>query len=282
METSDFYVNLPSNTQINKEDVWRQNTTSQFRVRLPHEMRLVGEWQVALAEILYPHSWDNVTYDADDSTGSENSVIFARIAEPRKVYHSSIDAGHYDTAEGLLQALEYSKLSVARVLNAKIKMTKSKEEKAELMEELELFDPNIELEYNKKRRRVIATGDGEWIIVLSHKMQYILGFNKKIISAGDLARYAPDVRGGIDSLYVYSDICEPQIVGDSLEQVLRIVPVGGEYGELVDKVFVSPHYINVLKKSFSTIDINIKTDTNKPVPFAFGKCVLKLHFRKKK
>lgn len=282
MESTDFYVNLPSNTQTNANDVWRQNTTSQFRVRLPREIRLVGEWQVALAEVQYPHSWDNITYDADDSTGSENSVIFAKIDGRRKVYYSSVDAGHYDTAEGLVQAIEYSKKTVVRVLRNKIELATTEEEKADLEEGVEMFDPKIELEFNKKRRRAAATGDGTWIIVMSHKIQYILGFNEKIIKAGDIARYAPDVRGGIDSLYVYSDICEPQIVGNSLEQVLRIVPVHGEYGDMVDKVFVSPHYITVLKKSFSTIDINIKTDTNKPVPFSFGKCVLKLHFRKKR
>jgi hypothetical protein len=96
------------------------------------------------------------------------------------------------------------------------------------------------------------------------------------------AKYPPDMRAGMESLYVYCDLCEPQIVGNANEQIIRIVPVHGKHGELQSKVFVAPHYVNVLKKDFASVRISIKTDTDHVMPFQFGKCIIKLHFRKKK
>lgn len=94
------------------------------------------------------------------------------------------------------------------------------------------------------------------------------------------AQYPFDLRAGIDSLYIYCDIILPQLVGNTREQLLRIVAVTGEFGEIIDSVFVSPHYVPVLKKQFSTVDISIKTDRNRPIAFQFGKTIVKLHFRK--
>jgi hypothetical protein len=121
---------------------------------------------------------------------------------------------------------------------------------------------------------------------LSPLLQYILGFEKSDLIFGDddtiSAAYPPDLRAGVDSLFVYCDIVEPQIVGARREQLLRIIPIKGAYAEIVHHDFISPHYVPVLNKQFGSIDISIKTDQNMPVAFRFGKTVAKLHFRKKR
>lgn len=53
--SSEFFVTLPSNI-----DQFPNNTTANFRVRLPQKIALDGDWEVALVEIMYPHSWNNV------------------------------------------------------------------------------------------------------------------------------------------------------------------------------------------------------------------------------
>ena len=45
-------------------------------------------------------------------------------------------------------------------------------------------------------------------------------------------------------------------------------------------VFYTPHYLQLLKNEFDTIQINVKTDTNKTVPFQYGKIIAQLHFRR--
>ena len=51
---NDFYLTLPSNT------IGENNSTSSFSVRLPQKLNLVGKWEVALVEIQYPYSWNNI------------------------------------------------------------------------------------------------------------------------------------------------------------------------------------------------------------------------------
>ena len=54
---SEFFMTLPSNTNTKFEG----NTIANFTVRLPQKVVLDGDWEVALVEIMYPHTWHNVT-----------------------------------------------------------------------------------------------------------------------------------------------------------------------------------------------------------------------------
>ena len=87
----------------------------------------------------------------------------------------------------------------------------------------------------------------------------------------------PDLRAGFECLYVYCDICELQPVGDVLAPLLRVVNVQGNYSDVVDRIYDTPHYVPVLKKQFGSIEIEIKTDQNTPLALQYGKTLVKLH-----
>ena len=53
---SEFYVTLPSNSSM---QYFPDNKTSNFVTKLPRTLQLDGEWEVGLAEIVYPHTWYN-------------------------------------------------------------------------------------------------------------------------------------------------------------------------------------------------------------------------------
>ena len=57
MEVTQFYLHLPSNASLDK---FPTNTLTEYRVCLPQTISLTGEWEVALTEIHYPRSWNNV------------------------------------------------------------------------------------------------------------------------------------------------------------------------------------------------------------------------------
>ena len=57
METTQFYPHLPSASRL---DTFLDNTLTEYRVGLPQTITLEGEWEVALTEIHYPHSWNNI------------------------------------------------------------------------------------------------------------------------------------------------------------------------------------------------------------------------------
>jgi hypothetical protein len=57
MQVTQFYLHLSSNSSLDK---FPNNTVSEYRVGLQETISLTGEWEVALTEIHYPHSWNNV------------------------------------------------------------------------------------------------------------------------------------------------------------------------------------------------------------------------------
>ncbi|XP_063003606.1 growth hormone-releasing hormone receptor [Elgaria multicarinata webbii] len=68
---------------------------------------------------------------------------------------------------------------------------------------------------------------------------------------------------GFNTLYVYTDIVEHQIVGDYYVPLLRCVPVSGKNNRCVTIGYDKPHYLPVIKDHIDTITIEIKNDQNK-------------------
>ena len=57
--------------------------------------------------------------------------------------------------------------------------------------------------------------------------------SKNVASLSFPAEAVVDFRRGFESLYVYSSIVEPRLVGDKIAPLLRIVPIIGLHGEMV-------------------------------------------------
>ena len=87
---------------------------------------------------------------------------------------------------------------------------------------------------------------------------------------------------GFYSLYVYTSIVEPRVVGDSVVPLLRIVPIEGKHGDLVSKSFDNVQYVAVLHNEFTTIEVDIRDNTGRPVPFERGRTTVTFHFRHRK
>ena len=227
----------------------RENTSNEFTIHLPDPIELEGTgWEVALVELTYPRSWNNIVpgniIKVYPSNGDENYTAH------------EVPPGYYDSIESLL------------------KLIKDK------------IEPEwTGFEYDKLTRRVTVSVDSEAKRVeLSDQLAYVLGFEpgQKLVPRHTTAQYPPDLRGGIDSIFVYCNILEPQIIGNTKAPLLRTVGVSGAYGDIVEKIFDLPHYIPLLQRYFSTVKISIYSDQGVPIPFMFGKCIAKLHFRQNK
>ena len=81
-----------------------------------------------------------------------------------------------------------------------------------------------------------------------------------------------------NSLYVYCDATESIPVGDIKAPLLRVIDAAGNFGDLIRRLYTTPQYVPVSRKEFNTLEIDIRDDTGRPVPFAFGKVVAALHF----
>ena len=89
-----------------------------------------------------------------------------------------------------------------------------------------------------------------------------------------------DIKRGMNSLYVYTDIIQDQIVGHTMVPLLRSVPADGVRGSISYKEMLRVHYLPVQKKSFHTIHLYITNDVGELVPFHSGRSVVTLHFRR--
>ena len=86
-----------------------------------------------------------------------------------------------------------------------------------------------------------------------------LTYRKTLTQGNSIA----DLRRGFESLYVYSSIVEPRIVGDNIAPLLRIVPITGRHGEMVTARFDHVQYIPVMSREFGSIETEIRDDTGR-------------------
>ena len=66
---------------------------------------------------------------------------------------------------------------------------------------------------------------------------------------------------GFNTIYVYTDIVESRIVGDSLAPLLRALPVSGSHGATVSDRSTNIHYVPLLYSHFKSIEMDIREDT---------------------
>ena len=89
-----------------------------------------------------------------------------------------------------------------------------------------------------------------------------------------------DPNRGFNSLYVYCDPAEAIPVGDIKAPLPRVVDAAGNFGDSINRLYMTPQYVPVSKKEFKTVEIDIRDDTARSVPSQFGKVITTLHFRR--
>ena len=149
---------------------------------------------------------------------------------------------------------------------------------------------SVTFSYDSVTHKVTVHMKGDTTFNLYGDLPDILGFgrgdgfvsrttltDRKTLTQGDSII---DLRRGFESLYVYSSIVEPRIVGDKIAPLLRIVPITGRHGEMVTARFDHVQYIPMLSREFGSIETEIRDDTGRPVPFERGKVTVTLHFRR--
>lgn len=281
------YLILPSNTLDSTH-----NTASKFRVRLQNPIELEGQWEAALVEIVYPHTWKNVTSNQPDESAAtsggrpsyklqENRFLIEVALEDTTTMQMEyeIPEGAYDSIPALLDELNHASIE-PNSANRPSTLTNRTKPPAKMTQPL-----HFELHKNTERVQITASKHVSGLYLSEH-LRYMLGvaepewipFWPEELTY--TARLLPDLNGSFNTLFIYCSLVEPQIVGNILAPVLRTVNIQGKHGEFIEKIYLDPHYIKLQKRKFQTVDIEIKTDQDKFVNFQFGKVIVKLHLRK--
>ena len=224
MSNDQFYLTLPSNSSLKN---YPSNTLSEYTTQLPRRIQIDGEWEVALAEIQYPRTWNNVK-------NRENGVyVIPSTGNTPQAKH--IPVGYYPDMTTLIKNIN-----------------------GVIAEAGQQAKDNIMFSYDSLSGRVhIEIKNGAQVSFLND-LATILGFEpipfQRNIDKTTTSPRVADVDAALCNLYTYVDLISPQLVGDTEVPLLRILPVEGKHGDMVTKAFQNLQYLPIVKKQFSTVE----------------------------
>ena len=82
------------------------------------------------------------------------------------------------------------------------------------------------------------------------------------------------------TIYIYSDDVASPVVGDVRDNLLRVIAPKGSHGDVISENFEHLFYNDVRVKSFNTVEIVLKGDKGRVIPFLGGVVEVTLHLRK--
>ena len=120
-------------------------------------------------------------------------------------------------------------------------------------------------------------------IELSKQLAYILGFQliDGRVSRNSFATYSPDI-AVLHSFYVYSpNLIANTLIGNTYGPLLRVVNVDrSKDKKMVESIYTQEFHHKVLLNQISEIQIQISSDTGRPIEFNWGNCIITLHFKR--
>ena len=278
------------------------NTLTNFTTKLHNEISLKDDWEMGLAEIIFPKKLFNVDenqhvtlirYYKQQSSSSTPYINFRSV--------SSVKAGYYDNIEDLAYAINTAmrversvgKVHAGDVSEQIINTLRNIMESGALgkLQEDPSFDMEAEVfpqfSYNQFEKKVRLELLPFTEIILSEDLKQILGFpsstrlhnlssTRKIVDSS--------VEINLDSnrqtFYIYCDILESVPVGDTVAPLLRTIDVEGVRGAMIHRNFEQPRYLPIQKKNFGTVKIDIRDGLGRAIPFVGDSLIVTLHLRR--
>lgn len=252
---SDFYVTLSSNSEKN-------NKIGDFKTRLPTTLQFDRQYEVALTNIIYPYTFDNISNETDvDGTPFNSLDVNFKDGTVARIV---VSTNNFSDPSELVAILNYE---VAK----QVRMKANKP----ALKDFQLFKFNT-----LTKRCEVLIKDPVKEIKLSRHFAYLLGYENVHLKSNSEAEHP--VHHGNELMYIYCNIIDFQIVSNTQGQLLKIVNLHGKYGESIEVTFNRPQYMTVLGNYCDLVKIEAKNDFDKVINFHSGRITLVLHFRPKR
>jgi hypothetical protein len=218
------------------------NTAAKYTTKIPNPIDLSGDWEVALSEIIYPSKFDLVSGAACKIEVYVDGMYTRQYNLEKKMY---------DTAATLIRDLNV-------ISNRKCYLMTYDE--AAKQATVKVFEAGVTL-------------------MFSDALANALGFNNKFFK-GPNTYVGERITDEPSTMYVYCDLIEHVTVGDVRVPLLRTFGMEKSTNDVVHRTFPNLVYVPLQKKQFDSVEMNIMNDTGETMPFASGKSVVLLHFRR--
>ena len=131
-----------------------------------------------------------------------------------------VDYGYYSFMEGLIKA---TNTALAKDVNDSIVLT-----------------------YNSVTGKVTVKFKNGYQLGLVGRLSVVFGFggkDTKVLKTTE-SPYVADL-AAMSTIYIYCNIAQQQIVGDTNAQLLKSIPVAGTFGDIITKTFTNIQYVPI-------------------------------------
>ena len=263
--TTDFEVSLISNASMN---LFPDNSMASFWNVLSEPLNLKGQWVVALVDLTFPATIQNV----------EDTVV--TLVSRSETIEIKIPGGLYRCAQDIVSEIK-NRLAGHDDPIGDYKIDDK------TMKGMVTLSTDTDIHFNPSSIPQILGYPDEGILYYKHGRPTVLP--DRIISTLKLPKYPIDITCGRHLMFVYISIITHQHVGDTFEKVLRIVPLPQKLRncELYEattvnyRAFEHLQFKNLVSNRISRIKIELRDEAGRLIPFmGTGRTVATLHFRK--
>lgn len=277
-------MTLPSNV-INQHN---SNTIGDYVTQLPETLHLNSDWKVGLCEIHYTNSWYNL---------KKSSEIKIEDSDHNELMHSiKLPPGRYATIDALVSEIKKRLWKSSSIVRLPVMSYDIPSQKFRMKfgQAIDVSHPEVMLNFgeNSELANMLGTNDG-FELMQSDYLTYLttvpgtqiskLPEEQFWIESSWLdAKHSYDLSGGINSLYVYSDVVDYGFVGNTKARLLRVVkvPSSATFGEQVSIIYQKPYFMPLATKDISQIRITVRDDSGELIDFRFGRVEVTLQFIK--
>lgn len=254
-----FFLSLPSDSSMG---MYPENVSAWYKTHLVRPVQLEGNgWEVALVDLFYPKTWLNIREEDE----VKMTVSYLSTDKEYRTISLPLKPAIYRDVEDVIEALKIEMDTVSISLKDKVNMKR-----------------------HKNSGKIRFSPQNGVSVILSETLGTILGFPGKVDIQGlTKSPNYPDIKCGMHNFFVYSDVVEASLVGDTMAPLLRIIRAeltqkGEEHSGLAHYTCQKPFYYPVAKSNFQTLEMNIRDELGRNVAFAGGKVIATLHFRQKR
>ena len=247
-----FFATLPSNASM---DLY-ENVVSNYTTQLYQPTKFEGDWEVGVSKVIYRNS-------------IKSTIGYFQINYLKSNYKFDLTCYDGDLVSTIIKEFNEHVSEILAKFPAdqpfKITITDDKNELKAV--KIEILNEDVKLQI------------GGYLSDLLHVPDDKFWYNKQT----PFSNKFKDIKVNTNvSMFIYTDIIEDQIVGDTKAKLLDTLSIKGGRDEVVTIEVENPNYVNVNKSEINSINISLRDSTGDYIHFTkFATFILKLHFRHK-
>lgn len=280
------------------------NRLSHFTTLLPQQLNFEGKWEVALVEIAWPSSILNITagtfnyklmLDADDDDDCKDANQKRRkrpygLVSMYKPHSPLATDQPFEEMNGSIKPGVYS--TVDQIMKAICKKIFKNGDETALTWKIDEPSQKLKVYYEGSKRDILS------LKASSVDLQNVLGIRTMVdypqsgssnepLRSKVVGEFPVDLSGGCNTIFLYCDLVQNEILGDSQTALLRAIPLdanqtkNGSHQRQNYQTFGNLQWRRIVKSSLESITISLRNESGQLIPFlSRGRTNITLQFRK--